>query len=189
MGAVFVDDLSEVPPGAHVLYSAHGVSPEVRQEAARRGLHTIDATCPLVTKVHREAVRFAAAGYTIILIGHAGHDEVVGVMGEAPGAFRLVQTPEDVDRLEVADPEKLVYLTQTTLSVTDAARTIQRLRERFPKIAAPPKEDICYATQNRQEVVRTCSQRADVVLVVGSQNSSNSRRLAEMAATAEGRRT
>ncbi len=181
MGAVFVDDLSAVPPGAHLLYSAHGISPEVRREAARRGLHTIDATCPLVTKVHREAVRFAAAGYTIILIGHAGHDEVVGVMGEAPGAFRLVQTPEDVDRLEVADPEKLVYLTQTTLSVTDAARTIQRLRERFPKIAAPPKEDICYATQNRQEVVRTWSPRADVVLVVGSQNSSNSRRLAEMA--------
>jgi 4-hydroxy-3-methylbut-2-enyl diphosphate reductase len=180
LGAVFVDDLAKVPAGAHLLYSAHGVSPEVRREAARRQLHTIDATCPLVTKVHREAVRFAAAGYTIILIGHAGHDEVVGVMGEAPGAFLPVQTPEDVDRLEVADPGKLVYLTQTTLSVTDAARTIERLRARFPKIAAPLKEDICYATQNRQEVVRTLSRRADVVLVVGSRNSSNSRRLAEM---------
>jgi 4-hydroxy-3-methylbut-2-enyl diphosphate reductase len=181
LGVVFVDDLAKVPPGAHLLYSAHGVSPEVRREAARRHLHTIDATCPLVTKVHREAVRFAAAGYTIILIGHAGHDEVVGVMGEAPGAFLLVQTPEDVDRLEVADPEKLAYLTQTTLSLTDAARTTRRLRERFPKIASPLKEDICYATQNRQEVVRSLSRQADVVLVVGSRSSSNSRRLAEMA--------
>ncbi|MGO8691427.1 MAG: 4-hydroxy-3-methylbut-2-enyl diphosphate reductase [Thermoguttaceae bacterium] len=181
LGVVFVDDLAEVPAGAHLLYSAHGVSPEVRREAARRGLDTIDATCPLVTKVHREAVRFAAAGYTVILIGHAGHDEVVGVMGEAPGALVLVQTPEDVERLEVADAEKVVYLTQTTLSLTDAARTTQRLRERFPKIAAPLKGDICYATQNRQEVVRTLSRQADVVLVVGSRNSSNSRRLDEMA--------
>jgi 4-hydroxy-3-methylbut-2-enyl diphosphate reductase len=180
-GAVFVNDLSEVPPGAHLLYSAHGVSPEVRDEAARRGLHTIDATCPLVTKVHREAVRFAAAGYTIVLIGHAGHDEVVGVMGEAAQAMRLVESPEDVDRLEVADPEKLAYLMQTTLSLDDAARTIRRLRERFPKIASPDQVDICYATQNRQGAVRALSQAADIVLVIGSRNSSNSRRLAEMA--------
>ena len=181
LGAVFVDDLAAVPAGAHLLYSAHGVAPEVRREAARRGLDTIDATCPLVTKVHREAVRFAAAGYTVILIGHGGHDEVVGVMGEAPGSLVLVQTPDDVDRLEVADAEKVVYLTQTTLSLTDAARTTQRLRERYPKIAAPLKGDICYATQNRQEVVRALSREAEVVLVVGSRNSSNSRRLAEMA--------
>ena len=180
-GAVFVNDLSEVPSGAHLLYSAHGVSPEVRDEAARRGLHTIDATCPLVTKVHREAVRFAEAGYTIVLIGHAGHDEVVGVMGEAARAMRLVESPEDVDRLEVADPEKLAYLTQTTLSLDDAARTIRRLRERFPKIASPDQVDICYATQNRQGAVRALAQAADVVLVIGSRNSSNSRRLAEMA--------
>ena len=180
-GAVFVNDLAEVPPGAHLLYSAHGVSPEVRRQAAERGLTTIDATCPLVTKVHREAIRYAAAGYTIVLIGHAGHDEVVGTMGEAPAALVLVQTPEDVDRLEVANPEKLAYLTQTTLSVDEAARTIERLRERFPQIVGPAKEDICYATQNRQEAVRTLSRQADIVLIVGSQNSSNSRRLAEIA--------
>ena len=153
-GVVFVNDLAEVPPGAHLLYSAHGVSPEVRRQAAERGLQTIDATCPLVTKVHRKAIRYAAAGYTIVLIGHAGHDEVVGTMGEATAALVLVQTPEDVDRLEVADPKKLAYLTQTTLSVDEAARTVERLRQRFPKIVGPESEDICYATQNRQEAVR-----------------------------------
>jgi 4-hydroxy-3-methylbut-2-enyl diphosphate reductase len=180
-GVVFVDDLSEVPGGAHLLYSAHGVSPEVRRQAARRRLETIDATCPLVTKVHREAVRFAAAGYTIVLIGHAGHDEVVATMGEAPEVFRLVETLEDVDRLVVPNPEKLAYLTQTTLSVTDAAKIIGRLRQRFPAIVGPSKEDICYATQHRQEAIRTLAREAALVLVVGSQNSSNSRRLAEMA--------
>jgi 4-hydroxy-3-methylbut-2-enyl diphosphate reductase len=181
MGAVFVDDLAAVPRGAPLLYSAHGVSPQVRQEAAQRGLLTIDATCPLVTKVHREAIRYAAAGYTIVLIGHAGHDEVVGTMGEAAAALVLVETPDQVDKLEIANPDKLAYLTQTTLSVQDAARTIARLRERFPHMVGPQKEDICYATQNRQEAVRVLSAGANMVLVVGSRNSSNSRRLAEMA--------
>jgi 4-hydroxy-3-methylbut-2-enyl diphosphate reductase len=149
--------------------------------ARERRLRTIDATCPLVTKVHLEAIKFAKAGYTIVLIGHEGHDEVIGTMGEAPAAIRLVETPEDVDRLEVADPTKLAYLTQTTLSVDDANRLISRLKQRFPQIAGPPKEDICYATQNRQEAVRMLSADADVVLVLGSQNSSNSQRLAELA--------
>src|SRR5438067_10979915 len=180
-GAVFVDDLAAVPPGSLLLFSAHGISPEVRQTARQRRLRTIDATCPLVTKVHLEAIKFARAGYTIVLIGHEGHDEVIGTMGEAPAAIRLVETPEDVDRLEVADPEKLAYLTQTTLSVDDANRIITRLRQRFPDIAAPAKEDICYATQNRQEAVKLLSAKADVVLVLGSQNSSNSQRLAELA--------
>jgi len=180
-GVVFVDDLAEVPEGAHLLYSAHGAPPEIRQQAAQRGLQTIDATCPLVTKVHLEAVRFARKGYTIVLIGHAGHDEVVGTMGEAPGAIRLVQTAADVDRLEVTDPSKVAYLTQTTLSVDDAAEIIARLRHRFPQIVGPAREDICYATQNRQEAVRVLAREADVVLVVGSQNSSNSQRLAELA--------
>ncbi len=180
-GAVFVEDLTEVPEGAHLLYSAHGVSPEVRRIAARRRLKTIDATCPLVTKVHKEAIRFARQGYTIVLIGHAGHDEVVGTMGEAPEAIRLVHSLEDVDRLEVPDPDKLAYLTQTTLSVDDAGRIVDRLRQRFPNVVGPLKEDICYATQNRQEAVSTLSREADVVLVVGSQNSSNSQRLAELA--------
>ena len=183
-GVVFVDDLADVPAGAHLLYSAHGVSPEIRRQAERRGLKTIDATCPLVTKVHREAVRYAEKGYTIVLIGHEGHDEVVGTMGEAPGAIRLVGDVEDVDRLDVADPGRLAYLTQTTLSVDDAERIIRRLEDRFPRIVGPPNEDICYATQNRQEAVRNLSQMADVTLVVGSQNSSNSQRLAELASTA-----
>lgn len=181
LGALFVDDLAEVPEGVHLLYSAHGVSPEVRRLAAQRRLKTLDATCPLVTKVHREAVRYARAGYTIILIGHAGHDEVVGTMGEAPESIVLVQTPEDVDRLEVPETEKRAYLTQTTLSVDDANQIIRRLHERFPDIAGPAKDDICYATQNRQEAVRELSRRADIVLVVGSGNSSNSQRLAELA--------
>jgi 4-hydroxy-3-methylbut-2-enyl diphosphate reductase len=180
-GVVFVDDLAAVPEGAYLLYSAHGVSPEVRRQAAQRHLRTIDATCPLVTKVHREAVRLAAEGYTIVLVGHGGHDEVLGTMGEAPAAFRLVQTRQDVDRLTVPDPERLAYLTQTTISVTEAEAVIVRLRERFPKIVGPPSEDICYATQHRQEAVRELAPRAQVVLVVGSHNSSNSRRLAELA--------
>ncbi|OHB80238.1 MAG: 4-hydroxy-3-methylbut-2-enyl diphosphate reductase [Planctomycetes bacterium RBG_16_64_12] len=182
-GVVFVDDLAEVPEGAHLLYSAHGVSPEVSRRARARRLETIDATCPLVTKVHREAVRYANEGYTIVLVGHEGHDEVVGTMGEAPESIRLVGKVEDIDRLEVPDPEKLAYLTQTTLSVDDAARIIARLRERFPKIVGPANDDICYATENRQEAVRRLSAEADVVLVVGSQNSSNSRRLTELART------
>jgi 4-hydroxy-3-methylbut-2-en-1-yl diphosphate reductase len=181
LGVVFVDDLAEVPDGSCLLYSAHGVSPEIRQQAAEQRLQTIDATCPLVTKVHREAVRFAEQGYTIILIGHDGHDEVIGTMGEAPQAIRLVQGPDDVDELEIPDPEKVAYLTQTTLSVDDAAAIIQRLRARFPKIIGPPADDICYATQSRQEAVRLLAGSAQVVLVVGSQNSSNSRRLAELA--------
>ena len=180
-GAVFVDHLTEVPPGSHLLYSAHGVSPEIRRISQDRGLKAIDATCPLVTKVHLEAIKFAKAGYKIVLIGHEGHDEVIGTMGEAPDAFILVQTPEDVDALPQPGPNKLAYLTQTTLSVDDANRIIARLKERFPQIIGPPKEDICYATHNRQEAVRLLSEEADVVLVLGSQNSSNSQRLAELA--------
>jgi len=153
----------------------------VRQLARQRKLRTIDATCPLVTKVHLEAVRYAKEGYTIVLIGHEGHDEVIGTMGEAPESMVLVESPEDVDRLQIVDPTKLAYLTQTTLSVDDANRIIRRLRERFPQIANPSKEDICYATQNRQEAVKLLSQKADIVLVLGSQNSSNSQRLAELA--------
>ncbi len=180
-GVVFLENLEDVPEGGTLLFSAHGVSPEVRRLAAQRRLKTIDATCPLVTKVHLEALRFAKEGYTIVLIGHEGHDEVIGTMGEAPGAILLVQTPEEVDSLVVPDADKLAYLTQTTLSVDDANRVINRLRDRFPKIVGPPKEDICYATQNRQEAVRLLSGEADVVLVLGSQNSSNSQRLAELA--------
>ncbi len=183
-GVIFVDNLDEVPLDSHLLYSAHGVSPEIRRQASHRRLKTIDATCPLVTKVHREAVRYAAKGYTIVLVGHRGHDEVVGVMGEAPDSIMLVGTEEDVNRLEVPDPEKDAYLTQTTLSVTDARRILKRLAERFPHLAGPAKEDVCYATQNRQEAVRQLASEADVALVVGSQNSSNSRRLAELAAEA-----
>jgi 4-hydroxy-3-methylbut-2-en-1-yl diphosphate reductase len=180
-GVVFVSDLAAVPRGAFLLYSAHGVSPGIRRQAADRELSIIDATCPLVTKVHREAVRFARQGYTILLIGHAGHDEVLGTLGEAPAAIRLVQTVEDADRVEVADPNRVAYLTQTTLSVDDAARIVERLRQRFPKIVGPPRDDICYATQNRQEAVRLLAGEVDVALIVGSQNSSNSRRLAELA--------
>lgn len=180
-GVLFVNDLAEVPSGAPLMYSAHGVPPTLKREAAERGLKTIDATCPLVTKVHREAVRFAAEGYTVLLIGHAGHDEVVGTMGEAPEAMRLIQRLEDVDRVEVPDGAKVAYLTQTTLSVDDAARIIAKLKERFPRIVGPARNDICYATQNRQEAVRVLAREAEVVLVVGSRNSSNSQRLAELA--------
>jgi 4-hydroxy-3-methylbut-2-enyl diphosphate reductase len=180
-GAIFVDDLAEVPEGAHLLYSAHGVSPRIREVSRQRNLVAIDATCPLVTKVHLEAIRFAQKGYSIVLIGHDGHDEVIGTMGEAPEAIVLVETTEDVDRLVVRDPARLAYLTQTTLSVDDANRIIERLKARFPAIEGPPKEDICYATQNRQEAVRELAAGAGIVLVLGSQNSSNSQRLAELA--------
>lgn len=180
-GVVFVDGLDQVPPGSNLLYSAHGVSPEIRRQSRERRLNAIDATCPLVTKVHLEAVKLAKLGYTIVLIGHEGHDEVIGTMGEAPDRIVLVETPEDVQRLEVPDATKLAYLTQTTLSVDDANRVIDALRRRFPTIQGPPKEDICYATQNRQEAVRELAAEADVVLVIGSQNSSNSQRLAELA--------
>jgi 4-hydroxy-3-methylbut-2-enyl diphosphate reductase len=180
-GAIFVDHLHDVPEGASLLFSAHGVSPEIRRIAKERRLRTIDATCPLVTKVHLEAVRYAKEGYKIILIGHAGHDEVIGTMGEAPEAFVLVDSTEEVQRLEFPEGTKLAYLTQTTLSVDDANRIIRALKERFPHIVGPPKEDICYATQNRQEAVREIAPEADLVLVLGSQNSSNSQRLAELA--------
>ncbi|MCA9174555.1 MAG: 4-hydroxy-3-methylbut-2-enyl diphosphate reductase [Planctomycetales bacterium] len=180
-GAVFVDDLDEVPAGSTLLFSAHGVSPEIRRLARERNLTAIDATCPLVTKVHLEAVRYARENYKIVLIGHDGHDEVIGTMGEAPDAMVLVESPEDVDRLEFPADTKLAYLTQTTLSVDDANRIISRLREKFPAIESPPKEDICYATQNRQEAVHQIAAEADLVLVLGSQNSSNSQRLKELA--------
>lgn len=180
-GAIFIDSLADVPVGSTLLFSAHGVSPEIRQVARERKLLAIDATCPLVTKVHLEAIRFAREGYRIILIGHEGHDEVIGTMGEAPEAIVLVDSPEEVDRLEVPPGSKLAYLTQTTLSVDDANRIIARLKQRFPHIVGPPKEDICYATQNRQEAVRILSAGANVVLVLGSQNSSNSQRLKELA--------
>ncbi len=180
-GAVFVDTVEEVPTGAVLLFSAHGVAPEVRRVAAERNLVAIDATCPLVTKVHLEAIKYAKGGYRILLIGHEGHDEVIGTMGQAPAAFTLVETPEDVDGLPFGPDDKLAYLTQTTLSVDDASRIINRLKARFPQIIGPPKDDICYATQNRQEAVRKLSDGADLVIVLGSQNSSNSQRLAELA--------
>src|SRR5262245_44004714 len=180
-GAVFVESLDEVPEGSPLLYSAHGVAPQVRDEARRRKLRAIDATCPLVTKVHLEAIKYASEGYTIVLIGHEGHDEVIGTMGEAPDQMVLVETAADVENLNIADPNKVAYLTQTTLSVDDANLVIAALRTKFPRIANPPKDDICYATQNRQEAVRELALKADVVLVLGSQNSSNSRRLAEIA--------
>jgi 4-hydroxy-3-methylbut-2-enyl diphosphate reductase len=180
-GVTFVDELADVPYGATLLFSAHGVSPDIRRAARERNLRAIDATCPLVTKVHLEAIKYAQAGYTILLIGHDGHDEVIGTMGEAPEAIILVETPEDVATLEVADENKVAYLTQTTLSVDDANRIITRLKQRFPSIAAPPKDDICYATQNRQEAVSLLAAEADVAVVLGSQNSSNSQRLAELA--------
>jgi 4-hydroxy-3-methylbut-2-enyl diphosphate reductase len=180
-GVVFVDSTAEVPQGATVLYSAHGVAPIIRAEAADRNLRAIDATCPLVTKVHLEAVRFAKEGYIIILIGHEGHDEVIGTMGEAPAHIRLVQDVPDVEQLDVPEGAKLAYLTQTTLSVDDANRIIQALERRFPQIVGPSRDDICYATQNRQEAVKELVPQVDVVLVLGSQNSSNSMRLAELA--------
>ena len=180
-GAVFVDTVEEVPEGAVLLFSAHGVAPEVRRVAAARRLRAIDATCPLVTKVHLEALKYAKQGYRIMLIGHEGHDEVIGTIGQAPEAFTLVESPEDVATLPFGPDDKLAYLTQTTLSVDDASRIIRLLKARFPQIVGPPKDDICYATQNRQEAVRLLSDDATMVIVLGSQNSSNSQRLAELA--------
>lgn len=180
-GVVFVDRIDDIPNGAHVLYSAHGVAPAIRQASAERGLHAIDATCPLVTKVHLEAVRFAREGYTILLIGHEGHDEVLGTLGEAPESIRLVQDVAEVEALALPADAKVAYLTQTTLSVDDAEVIITALRRRFPQIAGPSRDDICYATQNRQEAVKELVPGADLVLVLGSQNSSNSLRLAELA--------
>jgi 4-hydroxy-3-methylbut-2-enyl diphosphate reductase len=179
-GAIFVDELSEVPEGARVIFSAHGVSPAVREEAKQRKLQVIDATCPLVTKVHLEAVRFARQDYTIILIGHAGHDEVIGTLGEAPESTMLVSSVADVDRLEVKDPRKMSYLTQTTLSLDETRDIVARLHERFPAIKGPKTQDICYATENRQLGVKAVVPLTEVLLVVGSQNSSNSRRLVEV---------
>ncbi len=180
-GVVFVDDVAEVPEGATVLYSAHGVAPFIRATSAARNLQAIDATCPLVTKVHQEAIRFAREGYTIVLIGHEGHEEILGTMGEAPDHIVLVQDTDEAERLELPPDAKVAYLTQTTLSVDDAERIIAVLRRRFPRIVGPSKDDICYATQNRQEAVKELVPEADAVLVLGSQNSSNSRRLAELA--------
>lgn len=182
-GVTFVNSIEEVPEGSLLLYSAHGVSPEIREQSRRRRLRTIDATCPLVTKVHLEAIRFAQDGYHIILIGHEGHDEVIGTMGEAPESITLVESPDDVDRLSFPPDAKIAYLTQTTLSVSEAQSVIDRLRQRFPHIECPPKEDICYATTNRQEAVSTLADKADIVIVLGSQNSSNSRRLMEIGAS------
>ena len=180
-GAIFVDSLDDVPLGSNLLFSAHGISPQIREQARERELYAIDATCPLVTKVHLEAVRYAKEGFTILLIGHEGHDEVIGTMGEAPTSMMLVENEGDVDSIEVPDESKVAYLTQTTLSVDDANRIIDKIRERFPEVKSPPKGDICYATQNRQEAVRIIADDVQLVLVVGSQNSSNSQRLKEIA--------
>jgi 4-hydroxy-3-methylbut-2-en-1-yl diphosphate reductase len=186
-GAVFVDEAADVPEAAVVVFSAHGVAPQVRADAKVRNLHTIDATCPLVTKVHSEARRFAAQGYEILLIGHEGHEEVVGTTGEAPSHIQLVDGPEDSTQIQVRDPAKVVWLSQTTLSVDETNQTVAALRERFPQLADPPSDDICYATQNRQLAVKRIAGEADVVLVVGSQNSSNSVRLVEVALDAGAR--
>jgi 4-hydroxy-3-methylbut-2-enyl diphosphate reductase len=180
-GAIFVEELDEVPEGATVVFSAHGVSPMVHAEAAERSLKTIDATCPLVTKVHHEARRFANEGYRILLIGHEGHEEVEGTAGEAPEHITLVQTPDDVDGLEFPEGTRLSWLSQTTLSVDETMETVRRLREKFPQLEDPPSDDICYATQNRQVAVKEIAKNADLVIVVGSANSSNSVRLVEVA--------
>ncbi|MDX6674530.1 MAG: 4-hydroxy-3-methylbut-2-en-yl diphosphate reductase [Solirubrobacteraceae bacterium] len=180
-GAIFVDQETEVPEGSTVVFSAHGVAPSVHANAAERRLFAIDATCPLVTKVHVEAKKFAAEGYTIVLIGHAGHEEVEGTMGEAPEDMVLIETEEDVDRLEVENPDKLAYLTQTTLSVDETRTIINRLRSRFPNVIGPRTDDICYATTNRQAAVKQMAEHCDLVLVIGSRNSSNSNRLVEVA--------
>jgi 4-hydroxy-3-methylbut-2-enyl diphosphate reductase len=180
-GVRFVDSLDEVPAGANLLYSAHGVSPLVREIARSREFNTIDATCPLVAKVHLEAARYARMGFTIVLIGHAGHDEVVGTAGEAPGQIRVIESCEDVARLHVPDPDKVAWLCQTTLSIDDVRPVLAELQRRFPAVQGPASDDICYATQNRQEAVRELAGEADLVLVVGSANSSNSIRLTEVA--------
>jgi 4-hydroxy-3-methylbut-2-en-1-yl diphosphate reductase len=180
-GAIFVDEADEVPQGERVIFSAHGVSPAVHAQAAARGLRTIDATCPLVTKVHKEAVRFADAGYDILLIGHAGHEEVEGTAGEAPEHIRLVDGPAEADTVQVRDPDRVVWLSQTTLSVDETMETVRRLRLRFPNLADPPSDDICYATQNRQVAIKKVAAQSELVIVVGSSNSSNSVRLVEVA--------
>ncbi len=180
-GAIFVDEQTEVPEGAVCVFSAHGVAPSVRSGALERGLRTIDATCPLVTKVHREAVRFAQEGYTIVLVGHDGHEEVEGTMGEAPDQIVLVQSEQDVEELEVGDPERIAYITQTTLAVDETSAILERLRERFPSIVGPRTDDICYATTNRQAAVKQMAVGCDLMLVIGSRNSSNSVRLVEVA--------
>jgi 4-hydroxy-3-methylbut-2-en-1-yl diphosphate reductase len=180
-GAIFVEETDEVPPGATVVFSAHGVAPVVHEEAERRQLHTIDATCPLVTKVHAEARRFAADDYDILLIGHEGHEEVVGTAGEAPDHVHLVDGPDDVANVRVRDPEKVAWLSQTTLSVDETLETVRLLRERFPALLDPPSDDICYATQNRQVAVKEIARESELVIVVGSTNSSNSVRLVEVA--------
>jgi 4-hydroxy-3-methylbut-2-en-1-yl diphosphate reductase len=181
-GAIFVEELDEVPAGATVIFSAHGVSQAVRAEAASRGLNVFDATCPLVTKVHVEVSKLRDKDYEIVMIGHKGHPEVEGTLGQSKGGMYLVETPEDVARLQVNDPDKLAYVTQTTLSVDDAARVVDALRARFPAIVGPKKDDICYATQNRQDAVKALAPQCDVVIVVGSPTSSNSNRLREVAA-------
>ena len=188
-GAIFVDELDEVPADALVVFSAHGVSPAVREEAARRELRTIDATCPLVTKVHREAKRFAAKDTDILLIGHAGHEEVEGTMGEAPDRTTLLESPDDVDRLDLPTDKPLVWLSQTTLSVDETMETVTRLRQRFPLLVSPPTDDICYATQNRQQAVKQIAPHCDLMIVVGSRNSSNSMRLVEVALEAGAKRS
>ena len=180
-GVTFVDAIDEVPEGGTVVYSAHGVSPAVRNVARQRKLVEIDATCPLVTKVHLEVLRFAKQGYTIVFIGHRKHDEAVGTVGEAPESIVVVETPEEVEQLQVPDPDKLAYVTQTTLSLGDAERIIRALKAKFPNIKAPPKEDICYATTNRQNAVNELAPEVDLVLVIGSKNSSNSQRLVDAA--------
>ncbi|MDQ3103054.1 MAG: 4-hydroxy-3-methylbut-2-enyl diphosphate reductase [Actinomycetota bacterium] len=179
-GAIFVEQETEVPEGSLVVFSAHGVAPSVHENSAKRGLRTIDATCPLVTKVHVEARRFAEQGYTIVLVGHDGHEEVEGTTGEAPDSIVLVETAEDVETLEVADPERVAFITQTTLSVDETAGIIAKLREKFPAITSPKSDDICYATTNRQLAVKQLARECDLVLVVGSQNSSNSNRLVDV---------
>ena len=186
-GVRFVDELSQVPDGSTVIFSAHGISPAVREEAARRGLHVIDATCPLVTKVHLEAVRFARLGYRIILIGHPGHEEVEGTMGEALSRIVLVSSVAEAEAVEIADPDRVAYITQTTLSMEDTRPIVETLQRRFPRIEGPTKADICYATQNRQLAVRALARQAPVILVIGSKNSSNSNRLVEEALLAGSR--
>ena len=180
-GVVFVDDIDIVPNGSRLLFSAHGVAPSIRRIAVERNIQTIDATCPLVNKVHREVVRFASDGYTIIMIGHRGHDEVIGTVSEAPASVRVVENEQEIDALSFSSDERLAYLTQTTLSLNETNSMVQRLRRRFPTIIGPPSGDICYATQNRQRAVEQLAVGADIVLVVGSRISSNSRRLAECA--------
>ncbi|GAA2862152.1 4-hydroxy-3-methylbut-2-enyl diphosphate reductase [Streptosporangium fragile] len=186
-GAIFVDDNDEVPEGATVIFSAHGVAPQVHASAAARSLKTIDATCPLVTKVHHEARRFAAAGYDILLIGHHGHEEVIGTTGQAPDRIRVVDGPDDVATVTVRDPARVAWLSQTTLSVEETLQTVDRLRDRFPLLQSPPSDDICYATQNRQQAVKQIAPSCDVIIVVGSRNSSNSQRLREVALDAGAR--